>query len=459
SNASLTGSYVYHLSGSDVSSGVTAVPYEESGVFIADGKGNITGGIDDATEEGNGTSLGHSITGTYSIGADGTGTITLNGTAFQSSNLAVTLASSSNAYLVEADALNAFGSAELQNTAAITAAPAGTFVFKMHTTSAQGSSTATVGQFTVSAGVFQSGSVDVNQDGTASSPTITNFTFNAPISDGRGTGNFTENSGATSAFNYYIVDGNNIRLLVTDPSSNVGGHGVAQMQTGGPFSTSSFSGTYVFTGKGDDNISIDAADTVGEFTPTSGSITGTFDSVLDGTPLGNVSLTGGTYQVASNGRVTATFTSSSGTVSKTFWMVSPSKAFFVTVSNPTDGSLTEDGTANSQQTGAFSTSSINGQFALKMDGYNPSVLVDRVGTLKWDGKGNLSLNEFVNDSGSANSPGILAGTYSVGTNGRVTGTINSLSNDLVFYMISNTDGYVLQEDSSTELLGKISQQQ
>ncbi len=458
SNASLSGSYVYHLSGVDDS---TSAPYEEAGVFTADGKGNITGGIDDATEEANGVSLGNSITGTYTISSNGTGSITLTGTAFQSTNLEVTLASSSTAYLVEADALNASGTAELQNASAASAAPTGTFVFKMHTTSAQGS-VATVGQFTVSGGIFQSGSVDVNQSGTASSPTLTNFTFNSPISNGRGTGSFSDSSGVASAFNYYIVDGNNIRLLATDSTSNIGGHGRAEMQTGGPFSASSFSGSYVFGAKGDDNSGIDAVNTVGQFTASGGTISaGAYDSVEDATPLSNVPITGGTYQVTSNGRVTASFTSSSGTVNKVFWLVSPSTAFFLTATNTSDNSLVEDGTANLQQTAAFSNSSINGQFAFMMDGFSPSAAVNRVGTLQWDGAGNLKLNEFVNDSGTTNAPGILTGTYAVTANGRATGTINSLSvntNDLVFYMISNTDGYVLQDDSGTELIGRISQQ-
>jgi len=97
-----------------------------------------------------------------------------------------------------------------------------------------------------------------------------------------------------------------------------------------------------------------------------------------------------------------------------------------------------------------------------MHGTTASVFLDRVATLKWDGAGNLSLNEFVNDSGTTNSPGTLNGTYSAASNGRVTGTITSLStanNDLIFYMISGSDGFVLQEDSGTELMGRVTHQQ
>jgi hypothetical protein len=458
SNASLNGSYVYHLSGTVSSSGSL---YEESGVFLADGNGNITGGVDDATQ-GTSISLGNSISGTYSISADGTGSISLTGTAFTSTSLAVTLVSSSRAYLIEADALDASGVAQLQTTSAITAAPSGTYVFRMHTTSAQGS-TATVGQVTVSGGAFQSGSVDVNRAGVASSPTLTAFTFNAPTVNGRGSGSFTETPGATSSFNYYIVDSNHIRLLSTDASSNIGGEGVAELQTGGPFSASSFSGSYVFSSAGDDATGIGSVNTVGQFTAAGGTISsGTYDSVADGTPQSNVAFTSGTYQVSANGRVTASFVSPTGTSNKVFWLVTPTRAFFLTSSDTSNSTLIEDGTADLQQTSTFSNSSINGQFALMMHGFNPNFFIDRVGTLQWDGAGNLKLNEVVNDTGTVNSPGQLTGTYSVSPNGRVTGTVTSLSvnpNDLVFYMISNTDGYALQADSATQLAGRVTQQQ
>jgi hypothetical protein len=459
SNASLKGSYVYHLSGTDVSTGTSAVPYEEAGVFTADGNGHITGGVDDFTE-GNIAGLGSTISGTYAIASDGTGSVVLSGTGF-TINLVVTLVSSSKAYLVEADALNASGVAEIQSSSAIAASPTGTFVFRIHTTSEQGSAAA-VGQFTVATGILQSGSVDVNRSGTLTSPALTNFTFNSPLSNGRGTGNFTQSTGVTSAFNYYIIDSNTIELLSTDTSSSIGGHGRAELQTGGPFSVSSFSGSYVYGSQGDDNSGIDSVNTVGEFKASSGTFTsGSYDSVHDGTPLNNVAVTGGTYQVASNGRVAATLTSSSSTVNKVLWMVNPSRAFFVTASDTSDSFLTEDGIADLQSASTFSNASINGQFAFMMHGFNPNFFIDRVGTLQWDGSGNLKLNEFVNDTGSTNSPGLLTGTYSVAANGRATGNINTLSvnsNDLIFYMISNTDGYVLQEDPGTELIGRISQQ-
>jgi hypothetical protein len=452
SNASLNGSYVYQLAGTVSSTGAS---YQESGVFIADGAGHITGGIDDATQ-GTTSRIGNTISGTYAIAGNGTGTISLTGTAFTSASLAVTLVSSAKVYLIEADPLNAVGLAELQSPSAIGAAPTGTFVFKSHTSAGQ-ISTSTVGQFTVSTGIFQSGSVDVNHAGSFSSPTLSNFTFNPPIANGRGTGSYTETPGSISSFYYYIVDTNNIRLLSSDFVLNAGGLGRAELQSAGPYSTSSLSGSYVFGSKGDDNFGLNAVNTIGVFAASGGNITsGAFDSVEDGTPLTNVAITGGTYQVATNGRVTATLTSGVGTMNQILWMVSPSRAFSITASDTSDISITQDGTDDLQQATRFSNSSIKGQFALVMHGFNSSVFLDRIGTLQWDGNGNLILNELVNNSGTVSTPGALTGTYSVAANGRVTGTINSLSvnpNDLVFYMISNSSGNVLQEDAGTEISG------
>jgi len=452
SNASLKGSYVYQLSGNVSSTGTS---YQEAGVFIADGAGHITGGVDDATQ-GTLSSVGNTISGTYAIASDGTGTISLSGTAFTGATLAVTLVSSAKAYLIEADPLNAAGVAELQSASAIGAPPTGTFVFKTHISAGQ-ISTSTVGQFTVSTGNFQSGFVDVNHAGSFSSPTLSNFTFNAPISNGRGTGSYTESPGSISSFYYYIVDSNNIRLLSSDFVLNAGGIGRVESQSAGPFSTSSLSGSYVFGSKGDDNFGLNSVNTIGVFAASGGNITsGAFDSVEDGTPLTNVAITGGTYQVATNGRVTATLTSSVGTVNQILWMVSPARAFSITASDTSDTSVTQDGTDDLQQTTPFSNSSITGQFALIMHGFNSTVFLDRVATLQWDGNGNLKLNELVNANGAVTTPGLLTGTYSVAANGRVTGTINGLSagsNDLVFYMISNASGNVLQEDANTELSG------
>jgi hypothetical protein len=59
----------------------------------------------------------------------------------------------------------------------------------------------------------------------------------------------------------------------------------------------------------------------------------------------------------------------------------------------------------------------------------------------------------VNASGTINVPGPLSGTYMVASNGRTAGTINTLSNNLVFYLVSGSKAYILQNDPLTEIDG------
>ena len=93
SDASLSGQYVYQISGLDFSTNFNGTPYREAGVFVADGNRHITGGMDDFAE-GSGDVASNPVTGSYSVNNDGTGQITLNaGSA--TLTFAVTMVSSS----------------------------------------------------------------------------------------------------------------------------------------------------------------------------------------------------------------------------------------------------------------------------------------------------------------------------------------------------------------------------
>jgi hypothetical protein len=462
--ASLKGSYVYQIHGVSV---VTGNVYRQVGVFTADGAGNITGGNDDSSANAGGTA----VAGVYTVGSDGTGFITMN-TSLGQISVAITLVSSSKVELIENDAaLDAAGTAELQDPTAAGTAPRGTFVFRLHQESAaQSPSTEAteVGAFTVSSGAGN-GAMDQNLNGTFTSPNVT-VTFNAPMSSGRGTGNMVDTSANfTTGFVYYIVNSGKLVLLV----SNAGavGSGSAEVQTGVSNSTG-LSGSYVFGSRGDDAL-LDGVATVGQFTATAGSISGTEDVMQDGNFSPNVSFPSTCYTAGSaggiSGRVVATNGSGSpcsGSTTQVFWMVSPSRAFFL------DNSATEfqDGAADSQTASSFSVSTMKGQFVIVMDGLDrtpeqfglPDQILSRVGTLRFDGSGNLTLNELVNASGSGNggqSPGILTGTYSVLSSGRVVGNLNSNSLDLVMYAVSGSQAYVLQSDAGVITSGTVELQQ
>jgi hypothetical protein len=144
-------------------------------------------------------------------------------------------------------------------------------------------------------------------------------------------------------------------------------------------------------------------------------------------------------------------------------MVSSSRGFFVTTANPAVTADVEDGTMDLQQPGAFSAASLKGQYAFFMDGYDAGagLYIDRLGWIQWDGTSALSLFEFLNESGAASSAGPLAGAYAVSANGRAAASISGIgssNSDIVLYLISGTDAYILENDALVEINGMMSQQ-
>jgi hypothetical protein len=299
--------------------------------------------------------------------------------------------------------------------------------------------------------VVSAGTVDENSSGVVSQVTLSSGLFNAPDALGRGTGSFTDSNSVTSTFDYYLVDGNHLHLFSTGGTIGVG-RAVAQTGT-------SLSGSYVFGSRGDDSFSLGGVNTVGQFTASNGSITagGPFDLVQDGgTPVSGT-FTGGSYAATAGlaGRFTVSLTPSTGSpIQEIYWVVSPSLAFFMT----DDPTKVETGTATSQSGSFSSNSAINGTFAFAMDGFNTigsGALYDRVGNLHWDGAGNLGLTEFLNVTGSVTTSGTLMGTYTLAPTGRAVGNISNLSSNLVFYLASSGQAYILQADPSVEIDGNM----
>ena len=364
------------------------------------------------------------------------------------------------------------GVAELQTSTALpTTATA--YVFKQHSVNAT-QDFSTVGEFTLATDGSVTGSDDVDRSGTINGGAGTgnplaltgSSTFGAPDSTGRGTATLADSTGTTD-FVYYVVNSGNIRFITSD--SGVVGLGRAEVQTGQPFSTDPLSGkSYAFGSRADDNnAGIGAVNTVGSLTASSGAISGgLLDSSVDwANSYSNITInSGGAYTpVTATGRtVVTTSTGIPSTVEQVFWMVNPARAFFLTTSDSTDASKVEDGTADQQQ-GTFSASSLNGQYAFSMDGYDnqAGAFIDRVGWIQWNGTSSLTWNEDVNSSGSIGSPGPLSGSYAVGSSGRATATVNNLSyqsNDVIFYLISGSDAYILENDPGVEINGVMSKQ-
>jgi len=92
----------------------------------------------------------------------------------------------------------------------------------------------------------------------------------------------------------------------------------------------------------------------------------------------------------------------------------------------------------------------------------PDQLLSRVGTLQFDGSSKITLNELANASGSGGggqSPGILNGSYSVSSNGRIVGNLSSNTLHLVMYAVSGSQAYVMQQDGGLVTSGTVELQQ
>jgi hypothetical protein len=463
SNASLKGSYVYEIHGTEVVT-LLGEPYRQYGVFTADGAGHITAQSDDANLTTGGTTFACTAScGTYQVAGDGTGFISLSNSALSAAfspalgpvTLALTLSSTTKAYLIEADFFASGGGvAEIQDPTAIAAAPSGTFVFGLHqTASAQNQTSASQVGVVALPGSGVNASMDQNLGGSFTSPTAT-WSLTAPGAMGRGTGSFTDSTSFTTNFSYYIVNASKFVVMVTNAGAV--GSGSAEAQSGAV--ASGLSGSYVFGSRGDDNNFNDGLATVGQFTATSGTLTGVEDRMQDGN-YSNPTLTG-SYTTSSNGRVAVSLNS----VQQVYWMVNPTRAFFLIDSS----SQVEDGTADLQTLSSFSSSTIKGQFAMVMDGddltsfpFNGAVgSLARIGALQFNGTGTLKLSELANDTLTglgATSPGGLGGNYTVATNGRSTGTLSGATGGLtlVMYAISGSDAYALQVDGGTNTSGPI----
>ncbi len=456
SNASLPANsqWTYELSGTqgntNVASGVS--PYREAGVITVDGNGHITSGTDDFYQQGLGGVSGYvgptAITGTYSITPNGTGNMTVSFGSGSPLTWAITMQGNSF-YIIETDSFaSAHGVAHKQT--GPFAAPSGTFAFRVHALGNASGTSSAVGEMTVSAGNISGGTVDFLNGGVLSTQNVSG-SFTAPDTTGRGTATITY-GGTSFAFAYLMIDSNTIQLFETDSNTAVGR---MEAQTGpGSFTDANLSGPYAFGSFGDSASNYGGANTVGQLT-TDGSgnlVSGSYDGAQDGNvfSVASLGLNPGTYSVASNGRFTMTINGAGASaVTVIGYLVSTGRAFFLF----DDITKTEDGTMDAQSSSSFATTDLSGQFAMLMGGYDATDFVDRTGIVQADGKGGLNTVYLLNRTGVVSSPGCLSGTYTISANGRVVGNVTSLSSNLVLYMVSPNQAYILQGDGGAQIYG------
>lgn len=396
--ASLRGTYAFATSGEVTTSSSASTPLTRTGSFVADGRGNITGGVYDVVNAGG---LGTTPTqpnpitgGSYTVNADGRGTLTLNvnsagapgsinfgfvlttgssGSSAASSGLMIDETSNSS------QASTGSGNFVLQNTSQFAISNvSGPYVFDfsgLDASSPNPSPESLVGQFNAtSSGAIASAIEDANDGGALNSGSIVAGPFAADAANmttsGRGT---VIIAGQTYVF--YIVDSTRVRFI----SSNASGAGpmltgdAVSQGSGLPGGPTSINASFAFLVAG--SSASGGLTRVGRFTVTNGALSKILMDVNDNfsetelTNLSNGSV--GTFDPAT-GRGTLSFANgSSSTFSFVFYLSSPTNGVIQEVSGPAGTNtavVVGDGSVAAQSGGPFTSSNISGNYAMNWSG-------------------------------------------------------------------------------------------
>src|ERR1700720_1780435 len=245
STASLKGQYVFVTNGEVFSVGANnATPLARTGVFNADGQGNITAGVEDVNADGTITLALQISGGSFTVNADGRGALTLNIPANGTTSpidFGIVLTSTSDGLLIDEtsnsnQASTGSGNFVLQTGGPFTVSSvAGPYIFDF--SGLDGNQThfcpcpeSFVGQFNVNnAGTISTGFFDDNDDFLVASGAVAgNFAADPlntpfPISTfGRGIAQI-----AGQSFVFYIVDATRVRLISTN-GGMLSGDAIAQ---------------------------------------------------------------------------------------------------------------------------------------------------------------------------------------------------------------------------------------
>src|SRR2546426_2561373 len=461
SNASLSGSYAFTMTGNDAN----GFFFMRAGSLVADGKGNFTGIEDVNSAQGLFTAI--AFNGTYTVGGAGRGTMTAN--AAGTTTYRLTVVSNTKALIIQNDSFStASGNLTAQNTAAFNAGLGGDYAFDFSGVDSSLNPLSIVGAFTANAGLFQNFETDMNDAGspTQNVATVGNFS-SVDSTTGRGTASIQTTLGNLT-FAYYIVSATRAFFISTNSGATpaVSGTISTQQQPIGGFVSASFSGDYSFLTSGSSTSG--GIGDAGRFhvDGVSAISLGVLDENDNGkvTQMGGLSFSGTFTNVDAFGRGTIMLSTNPAAMF-VFYLISPQSA----VMQETDSSIVSNGSIQTQTGGPFSNASLKSHFALNMTGTgiqqintNPGRF-DLIGDLAFDGAGNVTGAEFTNDQSSVIIPGSasLTGTYSLAANGRGTMTLmlgGGTTLPFAIYVTDSSTINILGTDMGAVIVGIASNQ-
>jgi hypothetical protein len=209
-----------------------------------------------------------------------------------------------------------------------------------------------------------------------------------------------------------------------------GGNSSSTPTPTGGFTNANINGAYAFSFSGNDANGFFAV--AGTLTANgSGAISsGVIDINRAGGPLTNISLTG-TYNTRADGRGVATLNTAAGTFNIVFSIVNANRVLITRFEASASGS----GSMDLQNSGAFSTAALAGQFAFNLSGIdnvgNPFATVGFVAT-NAAGTVTSGVNDSSDDGAILQAAPITAGTITVASNGRGTANLTTASGVLNF---------------------------
>jgi Putative Ig domain len=442
----LKGDYAFVLKGFDASGNPALV----GGVFVAggvSGAGNITAGTLDMNLVG-GVQSGLSFTSasTYNLGQDSTGgfrgcmtIVTSAGTQhYRFSVDGVTAGTASNGHVIDFDTTGPFTTGILRqatSSAFSTGAVAGSWAFGVsgeRSVASGGGKFAAVGVLTL-AGGSASGVADTNDHGTLDgNNTLTDFPAtpvtlsSGPYSiaaNGRGSLQFTP-SGSTSAVTniVYVVSSSEVLILNSDSQTGSAAFSGRALKQSGTLSNSSLNAntTDVLYDSGLGSTAGTSRVEFGLIATTGASANFTFSgyhndggSISD--PTNNSG--SGTYSVASDGRVTLTFSGGGGGGGNNhppvFYLSSANTAFFLS----SDGGI-GSGFVEPQSGSSFTNSSASGAYGIGVIDPDVSGVSDESGMLTFTpSTTSISGTSDKNSQGTLTPDNALSVAYAINSTG------------------------------------------
>lgn len=297
---------------------------------------------------------------------------------------------------------------------------------------------------------MSSGSVggvqDVNCGGSISQSQSLSGSYGNIDGLGRGTGSLSITTGRSSIA-YYVVSTNHYRFLSV--AATVFFLGSADLQTQSSFAGTDFNGNYVVNSSA--NTLAGVSYSLIQFNASGGNISTGYYDVNDTGSVGNSSLTGA-YGVASNGRVTGSFTVSPLTLPFAMYMISPTQAYYLDERTNAIGG----GNVYAQSSAVTTNAAWAGSYATRQFGYfivTTGILSTSVsGQISADGNGTLAGTLDFNDPSGIFPNLTLQGTYSVGSvaPGRTTVSITTSegTRSYIAYIVNPTRVLLLETDSN-----------